>query len=79
MAVPIFKTESAYFLTDVPKEEVIQFVCIYAYFLIFVHQDFFEECSDFDTFFVVVVRKTSASWWSRSKNFLNPHVVNMSV
>ena len=27
----------------------------------------------------VVVGKISASWWSRSKNFLNPHVVNLSV
>ena len=43
----------------------------------FVHRYFFEECSNFDNFFFV--GKISPSRWSRSKNFLNPHVVNLSV
>ena len=46
-------------------------------FLMFVHQYFFEEYSDFDNLFVV--GRISASWWSRYKSFLNPHVVNLSV
>ena len=29
--------------------------------------------------FFVVAGKISASWWSSFKNFLNPHVVNLSV
>ena len=38
-------------LNDFPKDEVIQFVCIYIYiFLMFVHRYFFEECSYFDFF-----------------------------
>ena len=47
----------------------------------FVHRYFFEECSDFDfiLFVVVVVGKFTASWRSRSKYFLNPRVVNLSV
>ena len=48
------------------------------YFLMFVHRYFFKECSDFDTFFVVV-EKISASWWSHSKIFLNLQVVNLPV
>ena len=50
-------------------------------FLMFVHRYFFEECSDFDfiLFVVVVVGKFTASWRSRSKYFLNPRVVNLSV
>ena len=41
----------------------------------FVHSYFFKECSNFD----FVVGKISHSWWFRSKNFLNPHMVNLSV
>ena len=45
----------------------------------FVPQYFFKECFEFDNIFVVVVGKTWTSWWSRSKNFLNPHEVNFSA
>ena len=65
------------FLTDFPKEGV--YSSSVHIFLMFVHRYFFEECSDFDTFFFVVVGKISASWWCRSKTFLNPHEVNLSV
>ena len=50
---------------------------VYMYFLMFAHRYFFEEYSDFDHF--SFVGKISASWWSRSENFLNPRVVNLSV
>ena len=57
----------------------MQFVCLYIFNVcspIF----FFEECSNFDNFFfVVVVGKISALWWSCSKNFLNSRMVNLSV
>ena len=47
-------------------------------FLMFVHRYFFEECSYFDNF-IFIIGKISASWWSHSKNFLNSHVVHLSV
>ena len=63
-------------LTDFSKEKVIQLVRMY--FLMFLHRYFFfEECSNFDTFFFV--GKISNSWRSRSKNVLTPHVINLSV
>ena len=42
----------------------------------FVHRYFFEKLSGFDEFFV---GKFSASKWSRSKIFLNTHVLNLAV
>ena len=63
------------YLTDFPKDERLYSYSLSLSFLMFVHRYFFKECSDFDIFF----RKISASWWSRSKNFLYPHVVNLSV
>ena len=39
---------------------------------------FFRRMLNFDNFFFVV-GKISASWWSRSKSFLDPCVVNLSV
>ena len=52
----------------------------YAYiFLNICSQIFFlRECSDFDIF-VTAVWNITASQWSRSKSFLNPHMVNLSV
>ena len=35
-----------------------------------------DDCSDFDNFFLI--GKISASWCSRSKKILNPHVLNLS-
>ena len=39
----------------------------------FIHRYFLEKCSDFD---FGGLGKISNLWWSRSKNFLKPHMVN---
>ena len=46
-------------------------------FLMLVQPIFFRRMLQFWQFFFV--GNISASWWSRFKNFLNPHVVNLSV
>ena len=62
-------------LTDFPKEVVMQFVCIYFQRLF---TDIFSKNVQILMFFFLV-GKISALWWSRFKNYLNPHVVNLSV
>ena len=69
------------FLTNFPKAEVIQFVFLYIFFFNFCLLIFFRRMLRFWFFFsfFFFAGKVSASWWSRSKNFLNQHLVNLSV
>ena len=53
------------FLTNFSKEKTIEFVCIYTYIdididvcLMFVDRYFFEDCSDFEVFFLSLLERS---------------------